>query len=269
MDYGEAQKKMCAAASVIKLVCGVANNASWLVMLDAMDHARQCRRYGGNVKRQFKQCLEMFHAYERKLIYANENRMFHLADMAPEIRKKYGDITDRQYYEFWTSTGASAYQRTQPEITSLANKYRLSLQKHGAKDAEHVAWVMTAMASLELAGQLYERIINESVKSYGLPRRIFDHVFSQFSLSEISKAWCKAMCALAPESVDYKLDDVEERNIELGLIQLQDAWLDTDTLYDSVSDAVDDYDEVFRTKGEQKKALREIATVKSETEKEL
>lgn len=77
------------------------------------------------------------------------------------------------------------------------------------------------------------------------------------------------MCALAPESINYKLDDVEERNIELGLLQLQEAWLDTNTLYDSVSDAVDDYDEVFRTKGEQKKALREIATVKSETEKEL
>lgn len=269
MTYEDAQKKMCAAASVVKLVCGVVNNASWLIMLDACDHAKQCRAYRGNAKRLFNQSLQMFHEYERKLIYANENRMFHLADMSPEIRKKYGDITDREYYDFWASSGVSAYTRTKPIITSLANKYRLSLQSHSVGDAEHIAWIMTAMASLELSVQLYKRTIMDCVKGYGLPLRIFEHVFGQFSLENIAKTWKNAMCALGGKSIDFKLDDIEERNIELGLIQLQEAWLDTDILYDSLFDAVDDYGEVFRTKGEQKKALKEIVNIKQETDKGL
>ena len=45
MTEAEAQKAIGNAAAVVKLVCGVGNNAAWLVMLDAYDHARKCKRY--------------------------------------------------------------------------------------------------------------------------------------------------------------------------------------------------------------------------------
>jgi hypothetical protein len=250
---------MSKAAAVVKLICGVGNNAAWLVALDGYDHARRCKRYGnGLVKHEFRQVIKMFHDYERTLIYATENRMFHLADMTPNIRKKFGDISDRQYYEFWAGMGSVAYRNTRPLLTSLANKYRLSLQVHGAKDAEDVAWVMTAAACLELSVSLYNKAIEECITSYKLPATIVRKVFRQFSLEAITKKWRSALDELAPDT-DYELESTEQKNIEHGLLQLYEAWSNTTLLYESSQGIVEDYEEVFRTPGERKKAAREIA----------
>lgn len=259
---------MAAAAGLVKFICGVANNAAWLVALEALDHARRCRDYRGNVKHRFNQSVAAYHDYERNLIHNKNNRMFCVADMTPDIRKKYGNITDREYYDFWTATGAQAYTKTKSMITSLWNKYRLSLQSHGVKESEHLAWVMTATAALELAVNLYKRAIKDIVESYKLPRHLVEYVFSQFSLEPVRKRWNDAMLSLSPH-VDYTISGMEERNIVHGLEQLQEAWTDTSVLYDSASETVAEYKEVFRTPGEQKKVMREIAGIKAETEANL
>lgn len=264
----ELQRRMAAAAGLVKFICGVANNAAWLVALEALDHARRCRDYRGNVKYRFKQSVAAYHDYERNLIHNKNNRMFCVADMTPGIRKKYGNITDREYYDFWTATGAQAYTKTKPMITSLWNKYRLSLQSHNVKESEHLAWVMTATAALELAVNLYKRAIKDIVESYKLPRHLVEYVFSQFSLEPVRKRWNNAMLSLSPH-VDYTISGMEERNIVHGLEQLQEAWTDTSVLYDSASETVAEYEEVFRTPGEQKKVMREIAGIKAETEANL
>ena len=264
----ELQRRMAAAAGLIKFICGVANNAAWLVALEALDHARRCRDYRGNVKYRFNQSVAAYHDYERNLIHNKNNRMFCVADMTPDIRKKYGNITDREYYDFWTATGAQAYTKTKPMITSLWNKYRLSLQSHNVKESEHLAWVMTATAALELAVNLYKRAIKDIVESYKLPRHLVEYVFSQFSLEPVRKRWNDAMLLLSPH-VDYTISGMEERNIVHGLEQLQEAWTDTSVLYDSASETVAEYEEVFRTPGEQKKVMREIAGIKAETEANL
>ena len=67
----------------------------------------------------------------------------------------------------------------------------------------------------------------------------------------------------------YDLDDIESRNIEMGLRQLCEGWIDTNTIFGSTMAAVEEYGEVFRTKGEQKKAMREIAEVKADTDAQL
>ena len=41
-QYNELTRKMASAAGVVKLICGVANNAAWLVVLDGYDQARRC-----------------------------------------------------------------------------------------------------------------------------------------------------------------------------------------------------------------------------------
>jgi hypothetical protein len=76
------------------------------------------------------------------------------------------------------------------------------------------------------------------------------------------------MLLLSPH-VDYTISGMEERNIVHGLEQLQEAWTDTSVLYDSASETVAEYEEVFRTPGEQKKVMREIAVIKEETEANL
>ena len=251
---------MAAASGFVKLVCGVANNAAWLVVLDGLDHAKQCKRYRHDVKRAFKQAIEYFHEYERTLLYARENRMFHVPDMGEKARKTYGDITDREYYDFWASLGASAYTKTRPLITSLWNKHRLSLQAHGVQDAKHVAWVLTAAAALELAVQLYEKAIDQSIEFYGLPRKILVDVFGQFSLAKMTEAWRRALNMLSPDS-KFDLGSTERKNIEHGLTQLCEAWLDPSLQWKSTLQSVEDYEEVFRTKGYQKKTIDEIKSI--------
>ena len=267
-QYKDLTRKMASAAGVVKLICGVANNAAWLVVLDGYDQAKRCQRYRHDVKRAFKLAIEAWHDYERRLVYATENRMFHLADMSEKTRKTYGDITDRQYYDFWASVGGPAYQKTRPLITSLWNKHRLSLLNHQVKDADKVAWVITAQAALELAEQLYEKAIRECINGYGLPEWMVRGMFGQFSLKTVSERWRKALLMLAPDT-EFELDSTEKRNIEMGLTQLCEAWLDPSLLYNSTIESVEDYDEIFRTRGYQKKALREIAEVRDETMEEL
>ena len=188
--------------------------------------------------------------------------------MSEVTRKKYGDITDRQYYEFWSGIGGAAYTRSRPMVTSLQNKYRLSLMQHGIAMPEMVAWVMTAQACLELAVTMYEKALVNIEEELQIPRKVLDFVFGQFSMKEIAKVWKQAMEATEPNA-NYDLGEIEERNIEQGITQLQEAWSATDGLYGATMDSVKDFDEVFRTKGEMKKAMREIAEAKAEVDRQL
>ena len=269
MTYDETVKQMSYAASLVKLICGVANNAAWLVMLEGLKHARMCPNFKHGVRRNFNLAMRAIKEYESNLLNAEQNRMFHLADLSPEVRKKYGDITDHEYYDFWARTGGEAYRKTKPLITSLWNKYRLSLEREHIDEADHVAWVMVAMAALELAVQMYGKAIDECEKGFRLPRKILERVFSQFSLQTVVKAWKKALLSLCPGTDHITPSEIDERNIEMGLTQLCEAWIDPTLLYNSTMDTVEDSIEVFRTKGEMKKSLREIAEVRDETMKEL
>lgn len=252
------------AAAVIKLVCGVANNASFLVMLDAHDRIKNHPNYKQNVKKTYKAALKAWHDYEAMLVSAKGNRFFHVDDMDPVVRKRYGNITDQQYYEFWASTGGAAYQKTRPLITSLQNKYRLSLVQHGVKHADSIAWVMTALAALELARQMYESALRTTADNEFLPRDLIRHVFKSFDLSHITHLWRKALNMT--ESAEYDLDEVEKRNIDYGLQQLQEAWANTGTLFNSVKTSVQDYGEVFRTKHERRMAMAELNLLEEEAE---
>lgn len=269
MTYEETVKRMGNAAAVVKLITGVANNAAWRCAQEAYDRVRRSPNYRQDVRRKFRECFRALHLYERQLIYATDNRMFHLADMSERVRKKYGNITDREFYDFWANTGGEAYTRTMPLITSLQNKYKLSLEREGVRDAYNVAWVMTAMAALQLAVNMYERAIDECVNGYQLPRKMLETVFSQFSLAHIARMWRDALCAFSPDSEHVSPSSLDERNIEMGLTQLCEAWADPTMLYNATMDTVAEFQEIFRTKGEQKKSLREMAEARDETIREL
>jgi len=274
MTREELEVRVAKAAGVVKLVCGLGNNAAWMACLDAHDAVRKHSRYnqrvkGGNTVGYFyKKVLKMYAQYERNLIHSETNRFFHLADMSEETRKKYGNISDRQYYEFWQGIGCAAYARSKPMVTSLQNKYRLSLLGHGIQQPEVVAWAMVAQACLELAVTMYETALRNIAQELHVNQKILEAVFGQFSMKEISKVWNKALDITEP-AANYSLNDMEARNIELGIIQLQEAWTKPQELYGATLDSVKDYDEVFRTKGEMKKAMREISEAMAEVENNL
>lgn len=259
----EVAHALAAAASVVKLITGTANNAAWLVMMHAHDQIRKHPKYKHETKRAYKAAIRAWHDYETALVTANTNRFFHVDDMAEHVRRKYGNITDAQYYEFWTSMGGTAYLQTKPMITSLWNKFRLSLLQHNVKHAEKVAWVMTALSCLELAVKMYESALRTVRENSGLPPSLINSIFACFSLRHISALWRKALDMT--EDITYDIDEVEERNIELGVRQLQDAWTNGHLLYDSVRQSITDYDDVFRNKMEMRMALAEINTIENET----
>lgn len=268
MTIEEVQQRLQMAAAQVKLACGVGNNAAWAACLEAHDHIKRHRNYRHHVKRAYKVALEEFHEYERRLIHAQENRMFHVADMSPKTRKIYGAITDRDYYDFWAGTGATAYRDARPLVTSLVNKYRLSLLKHNVDQADLLAWPMAAMACLELARQIYEVTLQVVSDDYKFSRVLLDAIFGQFSLQRVNTCWQAALTMTDPTATAYPLGPLEERNIALGIEQLQDAWVDTSEHLSTTAKTMLEYDDVFRTKGEMKKAIREIEELRDEIDDE-
>ena len=273
MTTSELQQAVSTAAAYMKFVCGVGNNAAWLVTLDAYDQAKKHRNWekrvkgGHTVKSLYKMVMKAHKNYERNLIYTDTNRMFHVADMPPEARKIFGDISDRDYFDYWASVGGGAYAKTRPAITSLWNKYRLSLLHHDIEQSDIMAWIMTATAALCTAQSLYERGLKTCHEEWGLPTEGLRRIFRGLDLANIAKLWMDAMQATDPASDSYELEPTENRNIEFGLLQLTESWFSLRTLYESVQATTEDYSEVFRTAGEQKKALCQIAKLRAETYK--
>lgn len=254
-------------ASSVKLVTGITNNTAIAVMLDAHDKIRQHPRYRHAVKSAYKGAIKTWHDYESALLHATENRFFHVDDMTPKTRKIYGDITDADYFEFWRSTGDLVYAKTFPLVTSLVNKYRLSLLHHGIAHPELVAWPLAAMVALHIAQRSYHAVIEDAIANTPLPRWLVERTFKDFDIAPLCAAWDKAV--QLTDQTHYVLDSTEDRNIEMGMEQLAQAWANPDNIFDSVMASIPEYAEIFRTKGEMKKALREIAETRQATEAEL
>ena len=257
-------KNIHSSAALIKVACGIGNNAAWLIALGALDHAKKCKEYR-RVKHQFKRIVKMYCIYERQLIFADVNRMFHLSDLPEATRAKFGNISDREYYEFWRATGDAAYHRTQPLITSQWNKYRLSLVNHKIDDADNLAWVMTGLAALMIAVTIYESTIEKCHAIFNVPSSTLRRIFQQFSFANIAKQWQHALFDLAPLA-HIDLSTTEEKNIDIGLRQILDEWIDFETLYESLSITVDNYDDVFSSEKSKREVCQEIENLKKQNE---
>ena len=80
----------------------------------------------------------------------------------------------------------------------------------------------------------------------------------------------KAMLLMAPDCDGYKLESDEERNIAYGLEQLRELWVSSDLPFDATIAAVEDYDEdIFRTRGEAKKSIRELSEMRNDARREI
>lgn len=258
--HEELSSSISCASSIVKLVCGVANGVAYLIMLDARDKMRLHPKWRGAIKRAYSHAFAEYDSYLRMLKFPPSDMpyFFKMEDMDSSTRKKYGNITDAQYFEFWESLAGAAYTHQRKYITSLANKYRLSLVGHGNPYAEILQWPMVAQAMLELSVTIWEVNIEDLAEKYHLPKKLLQRFFSGFSLSRVAAAWKKALEITDNAVLTYDLDANETRNIELGIEQLQDAFSDPKTLYESLLGSVEAYDEIFRTKGEHKKVVREI-----------
>lgn len=263
-DLKEVEQSMQYISGEVKLVCGIANNAAWLCMMEAIDKAKTLPQYKQRVKAAYGTVIKEWKRYEGCLLYGKDIHLFRLSDLHPESRKRYGDITDREYYDFWVGSGCAAYVRTFPLIGSLQNKFRLALQRAGAKDADVLGWLLVASATLELAVCIWRRVIKTCAQEAHIPECVLQKVFEVLSLERISKAWEKAIALT--DNHNYPIEETDQRNIELGVKQLDEAWHSPEIVYGSLSDAIKDYDEVWCSNSEMKKYIRRIRDMQHEAE---
>ena len=263
MELLEAIRK---ASALVKIMMGPCNNAAWTVCLQAHDKAKTLPQYRHGVKRAFKQALDAWAAYERELLHDQRNRFFCIKDMSEKTRKTYGNITDREYYEFWTGTGGEMYVRTAPLITALQHKCKRILDSRGIANSDALAWVTTARACLDLAVVIYDMTALVLTNEHGIPARYVREVFGKLSLQNVRDRWKHAEHLLSLD--DIPLTDAEIHNVELTLEQIQEAWTSIDLIYELMGDTAESYDEVFRTKGEMKKVLRSISELRQDFEEE-
>lgn len=94
-------------SAVVKQVMGVANNVVQVAMMNARDDLRKHPQYRQRVKQVFKKAFGEWDAYEKVLINSTGVCYFHVADMSAEVKKRYTNLTDREYYEFWQNIGYS------------------------------------------------------------------------------------------------------------------------------------------------------------------
>lgn len=271
IDVKEIERKVAACSGFVKMMTGVANNCAYVIMMDCLDQIRKHPKYTKPIRRQFEgknnSVLAFFRQYRNRLRWpmGNDVAFFHINDMPPEARKKYGVITDSQYFEFWESTGTHAYMESRPWVTSLWNKFRLSLIHHNVPCPEIAAWGLVGSSALELAVETWERSMR-SVKDAipELSETVLKDIYGAFNMQKVATQWHKAMAYLAPEMDSCRLDELEEKNIAIGLNQLRELWVSPDLPFDATIKAVEDYsDEIFRTKGEVKKALRELSEMRN------
>lgn len=284
------ERTIAQCAGFVKMMCGVSVNCAVQIAKDALDKIADVRaissyegkpwqphpRYRNQVKMLFNQYEKEKRSYFSNLLCppTGEVRFFDIKDMPEEGRRRYkiNSMTSREYFEFWQSTGALAYQKSLPLIGSLHNKFRLSLMNHGVPCPELVAWGLVGASVLELAQETWQRAMRSVQDACDniLMLQDIETIYKPFSPQRMSMAWQRALKALSPEADTYKLDDCETRNIALGLNQLRELWISTDLPFDATIQAVDDYSEdIFSTRGHAKKAMRELAEMREDAIRDL
>lgn len=245
----EAARRLVSVSSEMKAVMSVCANSTYMMMLDANDAAKICPQYKFAVKKAFKQAFAAWKDWEHRLLYAQDIRMFNVKDMSESVRQVYGDdLTDADYFEFWQATGYRAFERSRKWQTSLVNKFRLSLQHHRVANPTAVAWVLTVEAALQICIEIYDMMTQRHELLKDIDASLVRKVFGGFNLRPVMEAWRRALLLFEPNST-YTLGDIERRNIEQGIEQLHTAWTDPSLVIGATSDAIGDYEEIFRTKG--------------------
>ena len=261
------EKNIVSSTALIKSVFGVCNNATYLYMMEALEALDGHPNYKGKVRHLFGDAVKEFKRYEGNLLYADRNRFFHVGDMPENVRKMYGKgFTDRDFFDYWQGLGGRAYMKTRTLITRLANVYKNSFERNGIPHAEQVSGIMATDTIFGVCLSIYKHTVKEASDQFGLPHDWCKRVFRPFSLQKVAEAWRFAMLKLEPQIESKLTTDMEESNIEHGVIDLVNAWSDPNLLYDSMSEATDDFAELFRSKNELRNVKAEINTVKHENE---
>lgn len=266
-EYERLLTNIAQASSLVKLVDGTTNNAAWAACLDAYEMLKPLKKRmnrnvkgGGTAGDELKRVFKALKTYQRNLIYTTDIRFFHVADMAESTRNFYSEnMTDEEYYDFWASFGFKAYETNKNFFTCLINKLKLIYENGGIKDAEAAAWSMGAYMSLSIATDCHRKVTTSVAEQWGGHLKEWQWFFKDFDLTHIEKLWGDAHKDMFPELDKLKFSDTEYQNVNISFNQWAERLIKGHTLAKSRIETIADYaDDIFRTKGCVKKAIREL-----------
>lgn len=250
--------RILAVSGHIKMLYGCVNNLVLFEAYEAIGRVRQSPRYNKQVRHEFLKVIKDIKDYNRNLLYG-QREWFSLKKMPENTRKLYGDITDSDYYDYWTSLGGETAMLCKDELNVLLNKFTISMKNHQIQDHELMARMMLVMSLFDCAEAVDKRIVREFKEAARVDWTIAQTVWKDFSLSRIKKSWERALYSLSVKGQKWELTEIEERNITMTVDQLCDKFNAAETYFQATLNNTEDYDDIFRTKGTHKKALREIA----------
>lgn len=248
----------------VKFIMGITHAMVYYTMLDAMDAIKQ---YDGQDKRYvlyyFKAAKKAMDNHLSSLLHAQENRFFAVRDMSDEMRSKYKKgLTDREYFEYWLDTGASAYKGMATQIKVMRNKYLLALKERDINNADIVAWAVLMQFLLGEADKVYqESILGTFAKNIGLPVKIMETIYGSFRMKSAQMTWQRALLTLCPEMRTLYDGIRTERNVVLGVNDFEEALGKQLVTTDAVMEATIDNEDLWADKASFKKAKSSIRKV--------
>ena len=244
----------------VRINTGVANNCAYIVLSNALDDVRKHNKYKREVKRAFNAVTDAWKHYEA-MLQNSASRFFDINDLNDEQRKAFGDITSVQFFDFWRGYGYAAYKHTYNAINSLRHKFRKIAIRLGYDDPDIVSSLSVAHVCLDAACQIYDLTLEIQCDKLKLDRRICNDLLYVFSPKRVLKAFQNAITLLYPNLFGEDVSDEEQHNIDLSYQEITMLWTSTDFVFRSISEACEEYSEIFRTKGYAKKAAMEAASM--------
>lgn len=259
----DAELAMCRIAGAVKKIMSTAYGMAYFTMLDAIDAAKKSSTYkrNYNARRYFGYAIKAFEDNRRNLLYADTNRFFHVGDMPDDLRSMYKEgLTDREYFDCWIDMGASSHKCYNKELTVLRYKCEKFL-KPLYDEADIMSWMVISQIAFEEAVRIYKDgvLLNLGVE-YGFTTSIMDEIYHSFSLEKVLLVYEKAAKALYPELDEIAEKLVQDRNIQLGLEQFEQALGEALLSTDAAMEAVEDNAELWADNNSLKKAKRIIRT---------
>lgn len=250
--------KIKAAAEDFMLALTTCNNAAYIVMKDAIDQVRQLPEYGARcsmMRKRFNNAEREWQMYEQRLKQSDEG-WFDPRRFSDQQRKRYAaDLERDDFFDYWQCIGGKSYHKILDEVNVLRNKFLLSVQSHGLPHPKASAYVLAAASMLMLCEAVYTKTVQRLAVNYSIKPAEAHERMKDFSLKKMMLAWGQCVKMMGPVTM---LSQMDSRNIEMTLEQLVDHWNDFSFFITSVIETTEDFPEIFRTQGEQKKYLREL-----------
>lgn len=256
----EFMEAVSAVLSNLKIYFGAINNSLYLHLGQALMSLNDLNLKSD--KRLVKKVWQEWKQYENTLKYS-DLKYFDLDTLPADARAKIGEhATNEDYFDYWLASGGEPYRLSLPLVNCLTNKYKLLLESNGVKSPENKAPLMSILSLLANQLESHEESVKLGAKHLGIRVQDMKGAIAPFRLQRVHDAWWHLMRHVIPELKDITPTELEQKNIDMTLEQLFRLMNTEDFLFSGVSKATEDYDDFFRTKGNMKKTLQEIAEVR-------